>query len=112
MGANAIDTYQGDTLEITCTVYDAAGAVFDLSGYAAAFTVKEHPEDTTAVLSKTTAGGGIVIAAPATGVMVITVDAGDTATMKGNYYYDIQITDLTNVYTVVFDNFIVDMDVT
>jgi hypothetical protein len=110
--ANEITAYRGDTINIECSVVDATGAAFDLTGYNDNyFTVKTHPDDTSYLLQKSM-GSGITVPAPLTGVIEITVDAGDTAALYGSYYYDIEIGNGTNVYTVARSTFDIVKEVT
>ena len=71
-----------------------------LTSYTAALQLRSLPSDPTAVLTLTTANGGIVITG-ATGVIAIQATATQTRAIdEGTYYYDLEITDtFTGVVT-------------
>jgi hypothetical protein len=77
---------RGDTRELTVTVSDAAGLVYDLTGADIWFTA--------GTLISKRLGDGIVSADPETGVAVITIVPADTSpapSHRSTYPYDVQI---------------------
>lgn len=107
--ANTISIRRGDTRTITITVTDENGAAFDLSGYTMLLTAKVDPtqDDNDAIFQKTA-----TIAAPATGIGVVELTGTDTNQNISSYYYDVQISDGSNVNTVVYDRLNILNDVT
>lgn len=98
---------RGDTVKIEVTVTDSDGVVFDLTGYDMTFTTTGA-----AVIEKISdSGGGIEITSASGGEATITLDPADT-TELGMYKFDIQVTDGTDVYTVVTSYFKIVDDVT
>jgi hypothetical protein len=68
------------------------GSPVNLTGYTAALQLRSLPEDPTAVLTLTTANGGIAITG-ATGLVAIHATATQTRAIDdGIYYYDLEIT--------------------
>jgi len=68
------------------------GSPVNLTSYTAALQLRSLPEDTTAVLTLTTANGGITITG-ATGLVAIHATATQTRAIDdGTYYYDLEIT--------------------
>lgn len=90
-----LEAKRGDLETYTLTLKDAAGAALNLTGASLWFTVKRgiSDADAAAVFQKTIASG-IVVAAPLTGVAVITVLPADTAALGDGpltLLYDIQV---------------------
>ena len=90
-----LEAKRGDLETYTLTLKDAAGAALDLTGASLWFTVKRgiSDADASAVFQKTL-GTGIVVAAPLTGVAVITVLAANTAALGDaavTLLYDVQV---------------------
>lgn len=78
-----------------------ATAPYDLTGFSAAMQLRSLPSDPTAVLTLTTANGGITITG-ATGLIEVHATATQTGNIdEGPYYYDIEITSPQNVVTRV-----------
>jgi len=106
---------RGDDQTITFTVTQSTGAVQDITGWTFAFTVKASIDDNIvdAEFQKTTGGGGIALTTPASGILDVTIDAGDTQALAGSYVYDLQGTDGSgNIRTVAQSRFIVRKNVT
>jgi len=90
---------KGDTHNFTVTVKDSDGVIFDLTGYAMTFTVKDD-------LTKTDAEADIsstaIIETPESGVGSFTLTPADTTIDIKDYWYDVQISNGANaVYTVI-----------
>ena len=71
----------------------------NITGYTGALQLRSLPEDPTAVLTLTTANGGITITG-LTGLVAIHATALQTRAIDdGVYYYDLEITSPTNIVT-------------
>lgn len=89
----------GEDREFQDTIYQADGVtVQNISGWSVSFIVFRYDNPTTIFFTKTTAGGGVVLTSPLTGVLQVTVTAADTASMYPNQYkFVVQRTDTSNV---------------
>ena len=68
------------------------GTPVNITSYTAALQLRSLPEDPTAVLTLTTANGGIAITG-ASGLVAIHATATQTRAIdEGTYYYDLEIT--------------------
>jgi len=103
-----ITIFKGDSRTITVTVTNSDGDAFDLTSYAMVMTVKENKTDADPGIFQSTA----TISTPTSGVGVFTITKTNTAQTVGDYFYDVQISDETNVFTVAFDIFSIQQDVT
>lgn len=66
----------------------------DITGWAVAFTLHAKLDDAAALITKTTANGGIVLTTPASGLLTVTLLATDTANLPaGMYFYRVERTD-------------------
>lgn len=104
---NKITMTRGDTRTLTLTLTDADADPYDLTGAAVRFTVGD--------LFDKALGDGIAVAAPATGVAVITIDPDDTETAdaRRSYPYDIEVTFADGtVVTPILGRFVIRPDVT
>lgn len=95
MASNKIEVYKGNTATVECTV----AGLESLSGYTATLTVRAELDSDTDTFSVT---GSIVDL-----VCTFGITAAQNTISPGHYYYDVTITDGTNVYTVVQDKYIV-----
>lgn len=92
MGANAIEIYRKNSVEIECTVTGLAS----LSGYTGTLIARVNKSDTTAVvITKTGSIAGLVITFKLTPTL--------TDVDYKIYHYDIIIDDETDKYTIVQD---------
>ena len=107
---NKIELFRGDSAVLRCSITDNVGSVFSLSGATAKFTIRATI-DGAELLTKST-GDGITNYDEPGGILDVTIDAGDTAGMSGNYVYDIEVTQTSNVYTVVKGTLTIKKDVT
>ena len=83
---------QGATWSVTVTYTDSAGAPINLTGYTAALQVRQQYSSADADLTLTSPSNGIVITG-ATGTVVITMTAAQTAALAEGYYvYDVELT--------------------
>jgi hypothetical protein len=95
---------KGDTVVFPGTVVDDNGVV-DISSAAFRFTAKREYTDTDAhaVISLTSPGGIQILDGP-NGKFQVLIQPSDTASLPevvARLFYDVQITDGPNVYTVV-----------
>lgn len=108
---------RGNTRTFTIAV-TAVGGVgpFDLTGCTMWFSVRAFAAAPDYVFQKKTGGGGIVIATPASGVAVITVQNADTAGLPSSeqqLVYDVQLkTTDGSIVTLSRGTLIVQPDVT
>ncbi len=108
-GTDTITIYRGDTPTIQDTVYDYTGTVaFNLSGYTVQLLVKKD-KDTKDADAQLTKDGSVTDAA--NGVVQFSLTESDTALSEGNYMYDIQIKDGTNLFTTNKGVFVVTRDI-
>lgn len=108
---------RGDNYTLNLTVKTSTGALQDLTGYKAFFTVVAALDeatvsvvDSTALISKTIAS----IPAPTTGVISFALTSTDTNVATGVYFYDVQIEDAGGVVTTILppDQITITPDVT
>jgi hypothetical protein len=86
-----ISWYRGEDVVLTDSIKDAGGAAVNITGWSLQFTLKKAYGDAAAVLTKSTAGGGITITNGPGGVLQVTIASADTASLEvRTYVYDIQ----------------------
>ena len=91
------EAYAGDTLQITLTVLDESGAPLDVSSAAMIYIVRDR--NNVEVLRKTSAAGTI---AASGNIATVLIGAGDTASLDGQAYHELQATDASgNVSTLL-----------
>lgn len=95
-----------DTPTLRVTVRNSDGA-FNINGYTCTLTARTSKTASTSVISII---GNIVVAAEGTVDFVFTTNASNVA--EGSYFYDIQISNSTNTYTVINSVLTVTGDVT
>jgi hypothetical protein len=100
-GTYNFNYYRGDTFKFTITPYDSSGSSFSLTGYAAIFTIADK-RGTGAVQYGPTAGTTAVINT-STNLITCTLPAAVGRNLVGGstYVYDVQISDGTNIYTLL-----------
>lgn len=83
------------------TVLDSAGAAVNITGWTLTFTLYDRAGTT--VHTETSAGGGIALTAPASGILAVTVGATELAAASaGNYYYRLIRTNSGNATVVAY----------
>jgi len=106
MGSKAFSIYQGDALQITCSVTNNNGEVLNLTNYDGIhFTVKTNKESPTLIIHKTL-GAGITVVSAAKGQLKVTLLNDDSKEIEpGLYYYEIMLEDTSEdlQYVVVQD---------
>lgn len=83
----------GDHRVLRLTLVDELGSAFDLTGVT---DVKLHAArriDKSAVLQKTLGAGIEVVGDPTSGVVDVTLDPADTASLGGDYVWEFEVTD-------------------
>lgn len=112
----ALTAKRGDTIKVRVTV-QRDGAPVNLTGALFWLTAKRwmHQSDADALIQKSSAGGAVVVAAPATGVAIITINPDDTAgfTDSLQLHCDVQMVEQNGtVSTVALGTLTVLADVT
>lgn len=92
--------WQGQTFNDTVTLESVPGTPLDLTGYSAQLMVRSSMLDDPPLLELSTANGGILNAAPTTGVLQFNLTAAqtyalDTEDTQQNWTYDLFTTDAT-----------------
>lgn len=96
---NFIDQYQIDQgADWFATVFykDPDGVAINMTGYTAALQIRSYPQDTTAVLTLTTANGGITINSLLGKINIHATATQTGAIDEGYYVYDLEVTDVLN----------------
>lgn len=89
---------QGADWYINFTYQDSNSNPINLTGYTAALQLRSNVSDQIAALSLST-GSGITITA-STGLIAVHATAAQTgAVVAGYYYYDLEITSVSNIVT-------------
>ena len=83
---------QGATFGYTLTLKDSSDALVNLTGYTSGeMDLRDNPEDSTTILTLTTANGRIALGGSA-GTVTLSISATDTAAMSvGDGHYDLEI---------------------
>jgi len=98
---------RGDSAKYEVTVYDEDGVIADITGYTATMTVRIGSIDGTVLFTKTG-----TITTPTSGIILFTILKTDMTTI-GTNYYDVEITNGTDVHTVILPSiFQINNDVT
>ena len=103
--SQAITITRGDTTTLKVVVYNN-GSVFNLTGYTPVLTVKTSKDSTTNVIQVT---GSVTDAT--NGVVTFSLSSSDTSVDCSTYYYDVQVSNSSNTYTVLNSTFTVTGDV-
>lgn len=95
----------GDDHTLNATIRDALeaenGVVIDLSGLSAAEWVLSKRKNTAELINKTL-GSGITVVDAANGRLDVTMVPADTAALKGKYYHECEIVDVSGKTKTVF----------
>ena len=92
--------FKGSDFFIEFQTLQEDGTPENITGFALAYTLWKHPDDTTALLTKTV-GSGIVITDAPNGIGRIIFVPADTATLKsGVYFHKLARTD-ANFYSSI-----------
>jgi hypothetical protein len=89
ISSTQISIVAGDDKTLTFTFVNSAGAVVDITGYTAFFTVKSSPSDldAAALIAKSWTSH----TDPSNGVTSLALVPADTSALLGNYYFDVQL---------------------
>lgn len=89
--ATSFKTFAGDTKVVQITVLDADGDPVDITSatikWQAARSLGKSP-----VITKATGGSGVSITDAANGVFEVTLSGSDTEDLKGDYYFEAEVT--------------------
>tara|TARA_Y100000296_G_C4976402_1_gene158452 strand:+ start:25 stop:381 length:357 start_codon:yes stop_codon:yes gene_type:complete len=94
--------HSGDSKTLSLIVKDEDGIVVNLTGLQKAqLSVKNYPNSTSALISKTL-GSGVTNNTPSTGELLVSIDSVSSGTLSsGDYYYEVRIKDTNgNIGTV------------
>jgi hypothetical protein len=97
-----VEIYAGDSKDLDLTIYDDAGNEVDLSQYSVYYYV--YGNSGTTVGTKTV-GDGIEIVTE--GKCTISLDPSDTKNLFGEYNHEVDISQGSDVYTVMTGKFTV-----
>lgn len=81
-----LSAYVGSDQTIEDTIYDADGAVQNITGWALAFYVHAYNDPGTVFVTKTTGGSGITIPTGTNGIANIALARADTLNLKNDLY--------------------------
>jgi hypothetical protein len=100
-GTYNFNYYRGDTFQFIVRPKDAQGDQFDLTGYTATFTIASSRGATPTNFYAATATVNTV-----DDIVTCTISAGTGQNLvpATSWVYDVQITDATNVYTLLTGN--------
>ena len=95
-GNYSFSYYRGDTSQFVIRPKTANGGTFDLAGYTAAFTIANTPGPTgTQTVATATVNA-------TTDIVTCTITPAVGRTLSENFYvYDVQITDGTQIFTLL-----------
>lgn len=81
--------FTGEDKSIVFTITQANGTAQNITGWSLSWLVKRYATDpdVSAFITKTTAGGGIVLTTPLSGICTITVTDDDVANISGGRSY-------------------------
>jgi len=110
-GTYNFNYYRGDTSQFVIRPKTANGGTFDLTGYAAIFTIANVRGAGATQYSN--AQGIIAVANSTTDIVTCTINpAGGNLLSAGTYVYDVQITNGTQVFTLLTGSILVEDDIT
>lgn len=99
---NITEYHAGDALHINVPIYDDQGARKDITGASAEWFLTSLEDQTTRIVEKSVANGGITLTNPANGELVIQIATGDTAALSGIYHHRCRVTDSAGRRATVF----------
>lgn len=106
-GSYSFGYYRGDTAEFVIRPKTANGGTFDLAGYTAAFTIANIPGPTG------TQTAAIAAVNTTTDIVTCTITPAVGRTLPaGIYVYDVQITNGTQIFTLLNGSISVTNDIT
>lgn len=107
-GTYNFNYYRGDTFEFIVRPKDAVGDAFDLTGYTSSFTIASGRGESPATYYAATSTVDLI-----DDIVTCTISSatGQNLLPTTTWVYDVQITDGTNVYTLLTGNITVTDDV-
>lgn len=97
---NVTGVFSGDDLDLNVTVTDAADAALDLTSASSIIWRLSRHVGATADLTKSV-GSGVTVTDPVNGLLTVTIDAADTASLVGNFYHELEIVNQANKKSTV-----------
>lgn len=95
----------GNSRNIVVTVTNEMAQPVDLTNLVIVFVLKDHALSVTKLLTKDNADiGGVELSDAENGKFVVRLFPADSINLGGNYYYDIEIKDGINIWTVSIGN--------
>jgi len=98
-----IQRNRGDTTAFTVTIEEPNGTLVDVTGYSFIFTVdpSKAPAAGGGELYSLSVGSGITISDGPNGEITIGMSVSDSDQTPGDYFYDLQMTDLGSLITTI-----------
>lgn len=110
-GTYNFNYYRGDTSQFVIRPKTANGSAFDLAGYTAIFTIANVRGSGGTQYSN--AQGITAVVNATTDIVTCTINpAGGRLLAQGSYTYDVQISNGTQVYTLLTGGILVEDDIT
>jgi len=110
-GSYNFNYYRGDTFQFVIRPKTANGGAFDLAGYTSIFTIANIRGSGATQYSN--AQGMTAVVNASTDIVTCTITpAGGNLLSAGTYVYDVEITDGTQVYTLLTGSITVTDDIT
>ena len=85
------EMFSGDDKNIQFTITDEDNAASDITGASATWACSRRVKTST-LISKTV-GSGITIVSGVGGVLLVSLAQADTASLRGDYYHELEIVD-------------------
>jgi hypothetical protein len=106
-GSYSFNYYRGDTAQFVVRPKTANGETFDLTGYSAAFTIANQSGPSG------TQTAAVTVVNTTTDIVTCTITPAIGRTLSaGTYVYDVQITNGTQIYTLLAGSITVTNDIT
>lgn len=96
-GTYNFNYYRGDTFQFTLNPKDSTGAAFSLTGYSAAFTIANQRGTGATQYTGTTS----INTTTSTITCTLPASTGRNLVGGSTYVYDVQITNGSNIYTIL-----------
>ena len=109
IGNNSIK--QGETFAKQITWNDGSGSPINLTGYTARMYLKRALTDTVSAFELTTANSRIALGG-AVGTITLSITTTDTAGLSGDYVYDLELVNGSNVKRLLQGKIKIDAEVT
>lgn len=104
IGSSSDPFYSGDTMEITVTVTNSAGAAVDCSSVTIVYGLDTAPHSGgTPLISKASGAGDFTIGGGSNNEIAFTLDPADTEDLDGTYYHEMEITNAAGDVATVLE---------